>query len=167
MSSGRTTKKLRDCKYGARVNGYCPKKSAAPKAPKQSKAARAAQRRLETAAWNVATSGFKAAVKAAGGPAAAAGFIARSGLVLGAGVAAYYIASKLRTLRYKTYAELRADAADWYRWARQGRDGEGKNLSPSELAQLSQWYKAKIALLNQHEAAGTKVSGVTNLVFGD
>jgi len=152
------------CKYGPRgPDGRCPKKPSIYS--RQTAAQSRVRRKAEQVGEKAVGAGIAAAVRAAGGPAAAVSFIARGGLLVGAGLAAYAITSKLRTLRHKTYAELRKDAADAYRWARQGQDGTTPMPAPRELAQLSQWFKGKMAEIDANEAAGVPVSGLANLIF--
>lgn len=94
--------------------------------------------------------------------------VAKASLVGLAGVAAFYITSKLRTLHYKSYNDLRYDAANEYRQARQRAAAEaGRALTTAELSDLSKWFKARMARLDDAERSGRSVSGVSNLVFGD
>jgi len=94
--------------------------------------------------------------------------VAKATLVGAAGLAAYYITSKLRTIRYKTYADLRYDASNQYRQARQAAALQaGRALTAAELGSLSEWYKAKLRHLDEAERSGRSVSGISNLIFGD
>jgi len=102
------------------------------------------------------------------GPGQVLSVVAKASLVGLAGLAAYYLTSKLQKLRYKTYDELRYEAANAYRQARQQVAAEqGRGLTPAESAQLSQYFKARMSLLDAHEAAGHRVSGLVNLTFED
>lgn len=183
------------CKYGARgPDGYCPKRQARPRAlatpraqrpcaygprgpdglcPKR-KRATAAQTATSRAVTKAATAAGTAAASTARtvlktvGPGAVVSTVAKASLVLGAGLAAYYLTSQLMKLRYKTYNDLRNDASDAYRHARQQAAAQlGRGLTPQENAEFSRYYKARIALLNAYEAAGKPISGVANLTFED
>lgn len=97
-----------------------------------------------------------------------AGRLAKGSLVGLAGVAAFWLTSKLRTLRFKTYDDLRYDLANQVRWARQrAAEGAGRPLTPDELAGFAQFHKTKLAEINAAQAAGRSITGVTNLIFGD
>lgn len=161
----------RACKYGPRgEDGLCPKKpstySTRTGSRRMSKTEAAARRRIESGVVKGLTSAGKAAVKAAGGAAALASFAATAALVGAAGVGAFLITRKLMTLRYNTYDDLRKAAADEYRYARAAiRENTGRALTPAEGAQLAQWFKAKMARLDEYQRQGKKISGVANLTF--
>lgn len=158
----KTKRCVKPCAYGRNpVTGRCnPKPRAAKKSRYQAKLEQKAAREL-------AAAGEKA-MAALGGPAGAAKLAAKAGLVAAAGLAAYYVTKKLLQLRYKTYDELRYEASNAYRAARQETAAKaGRPLTPEELKQLATWYKAKIAHLNEAEAAGKKVGGVVNLIFDE
>lgn len=165
-SSGNTARQFagtskRPCAYGPRgADGYCPKK------PRSTRASTRARNKAITEGGRLAERGVKEAVRALGGPAAAAAFVAQAGLLVAAGLAAYYITKKLRTLRYRTWDEVRYQAAQEYRAARQKLATDaGRGLTPQENAQLSQWFKARLANADRYEAEGKKPSGVMNLIF--
>lgn len=125
----------------------------------QRKAVAAVQSAAQRAVTKVATPSL---LKTAGA------VVAKATLVGAAGLAAYWITSKLRTLRYKTYADLRYDAANQYRAARQAAALQaGRALNAAELASLGEWFKAKMRHLDEAERSGRSVSGVSNLIFGD
>lgn len=146
----------RPCKYGARIDGRCPPKPR--KSTYQTRAERVVSSAVSRGARKVTPGMVGTAV----------GFIAKTALVGAAGYAAYWLTSKLQKLRYKTYDDLRYDAANWYREARRAAALDaGRGLTPAESAQLSQWFKAKMRLLDNYEASGQRVSGVANLTFRD
>lgn len=127
-------------------------------------------KRLETAGGNAARTAGKAVLTAAAGVGVKtiALNVAKASVVGLAGFAAYWLTSKLRTLRYRTYAELRYEAANWYRRARAAAaEKAGRPLTGAELQQFKQWYDARIGRINASEAAGQPVSGAANLIFGD
>lgn len=123
------------------------------------------QRQVETAAGRIGKTAGTALAKNAG---TVAVNLAKASVVGLAGFAAYWMTSKLLTLRYKTYAELRWEASNWYRRARAAAaEQAGRPLTGAELQNFKQWYDARIARLNEAERAGRPVSGATNLIFGD
>lgn len=125
----------------------------------QKKAVAAVQSAAQRAVTRVATPSTVASAGAV---------LAKATLIGAAGLAAYYVTSKLRTLRYKTYADLRYDAANEYRKARAAAAAQaGRALNAAELASLAEWFKAKMRHLDDAERAGRSVSGVSNLIFGD
>lgn len=94
--------------------------------------------------------------------------LAKYSLVGLAGVAAYELTSKLRTLRHKTYADLLYDLSNEYRHARQAAAaGAGRPLTPDETAQFTSYYKAKRAEIEAARDAGRSITGLSNLIFGD
>ena len=94
--------------------------------------------------------------------------LAKYSLVGLAGVAAYELTSKLRTLRHKTYPDLLYDLANEYRHARQtAAAGASRALTTDELAQFTAWYKAKRAEIEAARDAGRSITGLSNLIFGD
>lgn len=102
---------------------------------------------------------------------AAAPWIARNAIAIGkaslvglAGIAAYAVTSKLLTLRFKTYSDLRLDLANQYR---RQRAAVGRPLTAPEAASYAAWYKQKVAEIDDAERSGRSVSGVQNLIFGD
>lgn len=165
-SGASTPRAARPCAYGPRgADGYCPKK---PAAARTSRAATAARRRAETAVTSAVTRGAKAGVGALGGAAAVGGLLLKASLVGAAGFGAYWLTSKLQKLRFSTYDELRYEAANAYREARsQAALQAGRGLTPAENAQLAQYYKQRIALLNQYQAEGRPIRGLVNLTFED
>lgn len=147
----------RPCKYGPRgADGYCPTKSAGRSAASgvASKLSGAAQRRAMTAGGNLAVK--------------AAPYLATAALVGAAGIAAYYITKQLMRIRFKTWDELKAEAAMAYKLARrQAGEEAGRGLTPAESSQLSQWFKGRMQALSIAERSGQKPSGLINLTFGD
>jgi hypothetical protein len=167
-------KAKRPCKYGPRdENGYCPKKPAAQagrsrpgRAPKESRAHRLARTRAEKAVEAGLLKAGKAGIAAAGGGYAAAGLLAQGALLVGAGVAAYYITTKLMQLHYRTYDDLRYEAANAYRESRRAAaESLGRPLNAEELRQLALWFKQRKAYLDALEANGTPLSDVSSLTF--
>lgn len=154
------------CKYGPRDEyGYCPPR---PASSTTSRASAATRRRVETAVTQAITKGGKAGVAAAGGAAVVGGWLATAALVGAAGIAAYYITSKLRKLRFRTYDELRTAASLAYKESRRAAgEVNGTGLTPAQSAQLSQWYKQRIATINANEAAGVSLAHVYNLTFAE
>jgi len=131
------------------------------------KATKAATKRAEAAVQTAAQRAVQRVATGTGLKTAGA-VIAKATLVGAAGLAAFYITSKLRTLRYKTYADLRFDAANEYRRARTAAAAQaGRALTAAELASLSDWFKAKMRHLDDSERSGRSVSGISNLIFGD
>lgn len=142
----------RPCAYGPRgADGYCPKK------PASSRTRQAAERRLEATATKAVTSAAGAAIKYAP---AVLRFAGQAALVVAAGAAAYWITSQLMRIRGGTVADLRFELANQYRAARRAYAAQyGRNLSPSELADLSAWYKRKDAELRAYGPDSKKVPG--------
>lgn len=166
----------RPCKYGPRgADGYCPKKETGyaqagrgrtGRAPKESRAHRIARTKAEKAVEAGILKAGKAGVAALGGGYAAAGLLAQGALLLGAGVAAYYITSKLMQLHYRTYDDLRYEAANAYRESRRAaQESLGRPLNAEELRQLALWFKQRKAYLDALEANGTPLSDVSSLTF--
>lgn len=153
------------CKYGPRgPDGYCPKKRRATRAEK---AVSQQVGRAATAAGTAAANAARTVIKTVG-PGVIVSTIAKASLVLGAGLAAYYLTSQLMKLRYKTYDDLRYQAANAYRESRRAAAAQlGRGLTPQENAELARYFKARMQLLDQYEAAGKPISGVANLTFED
>lgn len=129
-----------------------------------------AAKRVETAVTRTASTAAQTVARKApaGIGTAIAKTVAKATLVGAAGLAAYWITSKLRTLHYKSYADLRFDAATEYRRARaEAATKLGRPLNSAELASLAQWFKVKMAEINVAEQSGRSVSGLSNLVFGE
>jgi len=157
----------RPCKYGPRgEDGYCPKK---PAATTTDRALDAARRRAIAAGGSAAAAGAKYITKFLSNGTAIR-VLARAALVPAAGLAAYAITRKLMQLRYRTYDELKAAAAVAYKQARReaGEDAAAGIFLPPEIGdQLAAYYRARLRLLNAHEAAGDPISGMVNLTFED
>lgn len=87
-----------------------------------------------------------------------ASFIAKTGLVLAAGYAAYWITTQLQRFRNATVADLRYELANQYRTARRAFAAHyGRNLTPAEQADLATWYKRKDAELRAYGPDTKKV----------
>lgn len=142
------------CRYGPRgADGYCPKK------PPTNRTATRARRQAEQAVERAVVTGAKkvAPVAAQYGPQVAS-FIAKTGLVLAAGYAAYWITTQLQRFRNATVADLRYELANQYRTARRAFAAQyGRNLTPAEQADLATWYKRKDAELRAYGPDTKKV----------
>jgi len=189
----------RPCKYGARVEGYCPKKppsasratSGRSKPPckygprdadgycpkKNSLGSTAVRRRAETAVSRGVERAVVAGVRKVspqtyaklGATAASVGrFAAKASLVGLAGLAAYWLTTQAMKFRFKSYDDFRFEAANAYRRSRQAiSEAEGRGLTPAEGAQLSRWFKERMARIDDNEARGVPLKRLYNLTFGD
>lgn len=142
------------CRYGPRgEDGYCPKK------PPTNRTATRARRQAEQAIERTVVTATKKAVPVVAqyGPQVAS-FIAKTGLVLAAGYAAYWITTQLQRFRNATVADLRYELANQYRTARRAFAAHyGRNLTPAEQADLATWYKRKDAELRAYGPDTKKV----------
>ena len=161
-----TTRPKPPCKYGPRgADGYCPKK---PRATATATYTNRMIERTATAAGTAARNAAATVIKTVG-PGAVLRVVAKASLVGLAGLAAYYMTSKLQKLRYKTWDELKYEAANAYRQARQEVAAtQGRGLTPAENAQLAQYFKARMGLIDAAIATGApRPSGMVNLTFED
>lgn len=142
------------CRYGPRgEDGYCPKK------PPTNRTATRARRQAEQLVERTVVTATKKAVPVVAqyGPQVAS-FIAKTGLVLAAGYAAYWITTQLQRFRNATVADLRYELANQYRTARRAFAAHyGRNLTPAEQADLATWYKRKDAELRAYGPDTKKV----------
>lgn len=178
------------CKYGPRVDGYCPKKPPAgasggrrtsgrakppckygprgedgycPKKGQGSVSVGGVTAKLPASV----TRKIEASVTKSLAPAVtkALPYIAKASLVGLAGYAAYWLTSKLQRYRYKTYDDLRYAAANAYREARQQAAADnGRGLTPAENKQLADYFKQSMAQLDQWERDKRPIHQLT---FGD
>jgi len=160
------TKAKKPCKYGPRdADGYCPKKPAAPareRARKETKAERAAKRRLETAATNAVKKGAQYVYKNLG-PAGTVKLLAKASLVGAAGVAAYALTKKLLTITAKNWDDMRYELSRGVATARtEARkqnpqvDWDDPLQAEQVMAPFNQYFKERKAIMDKSEAMGVK-----------
>ncbi len=86
-------------------------------------------------------------------------------LIGAAGYAAYWLTSKLQTVRFKTWDDLQYELANRVRHARQAAAAEyGRPLTPEEIKAIDTWYRAARTRLQEQQAAGRAIS---TFKFGD
>lgn len=183
----------RPCKYGPRVEGYCPPKPSSGSASQMplSRGSRSTNKRpckygprdeygycpsksstgMLSGRRNPISRRAESAAVSAGGKVAVKyaapvlAFAAKAGLVLAAGAAAYWITSQLMRFRFKTIGDARDALADTYRHARQEYAAKyGRNMSPPELAELSAWFKSKDAELRAQGPNDRKIYNLTAIM---
>jgi len=160
----------RPCKYGPRdADGYCPKKNSLGSTAVRRRAETAVSRAVERAVVAGARKISPSTYAKLGATAASVGrFAAKASLVGLAGLAAYWVTKQVQRIRFKTYDDLRYEVAQAYRRSRQAiAEAEGRGLTPAEGAQLSQWFKARTATIDDMERRGENIRDVYHLTFGD
>lgn len=106
-----------------------------------------------------------ALAKNAAAAASAAVTLGKLGLVGAAGYAAYWLTSKLQSVRFKTWDDLQYELANRYRHARQAAEAEyGRPLTADETASFTRWYKAERDRYMQLQREGRAIS---SFKFGD
>lgn len=91
--------------------------------------------------------------------------LAKATLVGAAGYAAYWLTTKLRSVRYRTWDDVFYELANKVRHARQAAAAEyGRPLTPDELKSFGDWHKGELAKLQAMRSRGVPVGGFK---FGD
>lgn len=155
-------KKKRDCKYGARVDGYCPPKPKSERARKETKAERAAKRKLETAVTGAVTKSARYVYKNLGALGTVK-LLAKASLIGAAGVAAYALTKKLLTITAKNWDDMRYELSAAVARARtEARkqnpqvDWDDPLQAEQVMAPFNQYYKERRAIMDKSEAMGVK-----------